>query len=148
MKTTSTKKTEDLLLKKAPVWLMVILSIISMGFYMGIWMLNRKKDVQQLNSVNHVPFYLWSISTILLIVFFFLNVFRHFIFTDIGYLYVESFDIIFSFFFVGLLYYTVFRMRELIESTSSIKYNQFLLLFFHIFYIQYKVNQNAIVEAK
>lgn len=148
MKTTSTKKTEDLLLKKAPVWLMVILSIISMGFYMGIWMLNRKKDVQQLNSVNHVPFYLWSISTILLIVFFFLNVFRHFIFTDIGYLYVESFDIIFSFFFVGLLYYTVFRMRELIESTSSIKYNQFLLFFFHIFYIQYKVNQNAIVEAK
>ncbi|MFD1204966.1 MULTISPECIES: hypothetical protein [Sporosarcina] len=148
MKTTSTKKTEDLLLKKAPVWLMIILSIISMGFYMGIWMLNRKKDVQQLNSVNHVPFYLWSISTILLIVFFFLNVFRHFIFTDIGYLYVESFDIIFSFFFVGLLYYTVFRMRELIESTSSIKYNQFLLFFFHIFYIQYKVNQNAIVEAK
>lgn len=143
---TMDKKSERTLLKKVPVWLMIVLTIFSLGVYLGFWLLNRKDDLNDLQPKNHIPFTLWTISAILLVIFFFLQTFNQFIFTNIGYLYVESIDIIFSFFFVGLLYYSVFRIREMIEDNSAIRLNKFLLFFFHVFYIQYKVNRNAVIK--
>ncbi|MCG7344232.1 hypothetical protein MHZ92_08810 [Sporosarcina sp. ACRSL] len=147
MEVSASKQNEQPLLKKVPIWLMILLSVLSLGFYLGFWLLNRKRDLNALQSTNHIPFTLWTISTVLLIVFFFLNTFNHFIFSNIGYLYVESMDTIFTFFFIGLLYYSAFRIRELIEETSTITFNKYLLFFFHIFYIQYKVNQNTAAKA-
>ncbi len=147
MEVSSKKQSEQPLLKKVPIWLMILLSVLSLGFYLGFWLLNRKKDLNVLQPNHHIPFTLWTISTVLLIVFFFLNTFNHFIFSNIGYLYVESIDTIFTFFFVGLLYYSAFRIREIIEGTSTITFNKYLLFFFHIFYIQYKVNREVIAKA-
>ena len=144
MASLSAQKTERLLLKKVPVWLMVLLSFFSLGFYMGIWMLNRKEDIKEMKLAHHLPFLWWRIVTFLLLLFFFLNIFRNFIFTEFGYLYVESLDTIFTFFFLGLLYYSTFRIREVVEEVSTITYNKYLLFFFHIFYIQYKVNRNVV----
>ena len=144
MKIDAIKQDNQPILKKIPVWLMVLLSIISLGFYMGLWVLNRKEDMKELRKSHHIPFLLWTVATILLCVFAFLTIFNKFIFTEIGYLYVESFDTIFAFFFIGLLYYSTFRIREIIEGVSSISYNKYLLFFFHIFYIQYKVNRSVL----
>lgn len=141
------KKTRPLL-KNVPIWLMILLSIISLGAYIGLWMVNRKNDLDDLKKLNHIPFALWTFFTVGLFIFLFLNVFNHFIFSNIGSLYVESFDTIFTFFFVGLLYYSIFRIRDVIEESTAIKFNVYLLFFFHIFYIQYKVNQTESGEVK
>ena len=148
MERSSGQLTERPLLKKVPVWLMVLLSIFSLGFYMGFWILNRREDIKEMKSVHHIPFLWWRIVTLLLVVLFFLNIFHPFFFTEFGYLHIESFDIIFTFFFIGLLYYTAFRIREVIEDVSTINYNSYLLFFFHIFYIQYKINRKVVEGSK
>lgn len=147
MKVPTQKENTKFLLKKVPIWLMVILSVISLGSYIGLWMVNRKNDINDIKKVNHIPFSLWTFFTVVLFVFLFLNVFNHFIFSEIGSLYVESFDTIFTFFFIGLLYYSVFRIRDVIEEKTTMTFNKYLLFFFHIFYIQYKINRKEIGQT-
>ncbi len=128
-------------IKKVNIIVMVLLSIISLGFYMGVWMLNRKNDIQQLSTRNHISFGLWRLFTVGLFLFLSLNILKNFIFTEYGFLLIDSFDTIFTFFFIGLVSYSAFRLAELLEKKTDLKFNKVLLTFFNVFYIQFKVNK-------
>jgi hypothetical protein len=124
-------------LKNVNIIVMVLLSIFSLGFYMGVWMLNRKNDIQQLSMRNHISFGLWRLFTVGLFLFLSLNILKNFIFTEYGFLLIDSYDTIFTFFFIGLVNYSAFRLVELLEKKTDMKFNKVLLTF----YIQFKVNK-------
>ena len=47
-----------------------------------------------------------------------------------------------SFYFLGLLYYSLFRMKELLEERyEDISLNPWLLVLFHVWYLQFKINR-------
>ena len=62
--------------------------------------------------------------------------------SDYGKEIINSYETIFNYLFVGLHYYSIFRIKEIMEEYFDMELNIFLLFFFHIFYIQYKINQN------
>jgi len=128
-------------LKKVNIIVMVLLSIFSLGFYMGVWMLNRKNDIQQLSTRNYISFGLWIFFTVGLFLFLSLNILKNFIFTEYGFLLIDSYDTIFTFFYIGLVNYSAFRLAELLEKKTDLKFNKVLLTFFNVFYIQFKVNK-------
>lgn len=130
-------------LKHVNIIVMVLLAFVTMGSYIGIWVLKRRQDIQNLTSKSSINYSWWRFFTIGLFVFLFLRIFGSIYITEFGMAFIESMDIIFSFFFVGLLYYSIFRIKELLEEKEMIDLNNYLLFFFHIFYIQYKVNREA-----
>lgn len=130
-------------LKHANIIVMVLLAFITMGSYIGIWVLRRRQDIQSITSKSSISYGWWRFFTIGLFVFLFIRIFGSIFFTEFGMAFMESMDLIFSFFFIGLLYYSIFRIKELLEEKELIDLNNYLLFFFHIFYIQYKVNQEA-----
>ena len=134
-------------LKKTNVFLMVLLSIFTLGFYMGVWWLNRKNDIRQLSERNYIPFGWWQFFAAGLFLFLLLNILKKFIFTEYSFLYIESYDTIFTFFYIGLLNYSAFRLAELLENRTEIRFNRILLTVFTLFYIQFKVNKEHKIQA-
>ncbi|MFX3673025.1 MAG: hypothetical protein ACE3JQ_01075 [Paenisporosarcina sp.] len=141
MRKNTSLQTIGTLLKPANVILMIFLSIFSLGVYIGVWFLNRKCDIEKMDDRKTVPFMWWKLCTAVLIVFLILNIIKNFIFTEYGFLYIESFDTIFTFFMVGLVNYSAFRIAESIEDKTEIEFNRVLLFLFTIFYIQFKTNR-------
>ncbi len=139
IKSTGYKKPS--LFKRANVLLMIILSIFSLGLYIGIWFINRKKDLEIFDRKRTIPFKWWNVFVAILFVFMLLNMLKNFVFTEYGFLYIESFDIIFTFFMMGLVNYSAFRSAEALEENTDIEFNRVLLFFFTIFYLQHKSNR-------
>lgn len=134
-------KNKGTILKRVNVFLMIILSIFSLGVYIGIWFINRARELKLLDQKRRIPFKWWNFFTGILIIFLGLNIIKNFVFSDFGFLYIESFDTIFSFFLIGLLNYSAFRIAEVFEEKEDIEFNRILLFFFTIFYIQFKTNR-------
>jgi hypothetical protein len=128
--------------KKSYVALMIVWSILTMGAYIGVWFIQRHKDIERMEGNHHVAFGLWKVFTVLSFVFLFIQLFGGMILSDVGISTIDSLDMMFSFFFVGLLYYSIFRVREVLEENTELDFNPFALFFLHIFYIQYKANKN------
>ncbi|WP_156289394.1 DUF4234 domain-containing protein [Oceanobacillus salinisoli] len=130
-------------LKKKNVWLVILLSIITVGIYIGYWFLSAKSSFQLINKNNYIPFKWWMVATIYLSLSVILSLIGEFILSIYGLYILDSIDLIFAYFFLGLLYYSIFRIKELLEKhDDEMKMNKYLLFFFHIWYIQYKINQS------
>lgn len=129
-------------IKRSNVALMIVLSIITMGAYVGLWFIQRREDIERIEGNHHLSFGLWKVFTVVSFTFLFIQLFGGMILSDIGLLTIDSFDIMFSFFFVGLLYYSIFRVREVLEENLDLEFNVYALFFLHIFYIQYKTNKS------
>ncbi|MEO4054205.1 hypothetical protein [Solibacillus sp. CAU 1738] len=127
--------------KKSNLFLLFVLSFITFGAYIGIWFLKNKNTMQNMSSKTTIHFGLWKWFTIVSFLFLFIHFFGEMVFSDYGMANIKSYEIIFSFFFVGLLYYSIFRLREFFEVTYAIELNKYLIFFLHIFYIQYKINE-------
>lgn len=141
MRKNTSLRTKVALLKPANVIFMILMSVFSLGVYIGVWFLNRKHDIEKMDDRKTVPFIWWKLFTVVLIMFLILHIIKNFIFTDYGFLYIESFDTIFTFFMIGLVNYSAFRIAESIEDNTEIEFNRVLLFMFNIFYIQYKTNR-------
>lgn len=128
--------------KKSNVAMMVIWSIVTMGAYVGLWFVQKREDIERIDGDHHLSFGLWKVFTVVSFTFLFIQLFGGMILSDVGLLTIDSFDIMFSFFFVGLLYYSIFRVRELLEENTDLEFNVYALFFLHIFYIQYKTNKS------
>lgn len=128
------------LFKKTNVPLMVFLSSVSLGIYVPYWFLSRRKNFETLkNNLNFtalkVLFGLYTFS-------FILNFVHTAIFTELGINVFNSLDLILTFFGLGIMYFSVFRARDSIEDELNEKvYNPWLLVIFHIWYLQYKLNR-------
>lgn len=128
--------------KKVPVGLVVLFTFLSLGIYIGYWFLSRKKTIKEFKRSHVIPFKWWLFFTVIL-VFSFLNRFiGSIILSPYGIAIFDSIDIIVSFYFLGLLYYSVFRIKEIVEEAYEEEiFSSWLLVLFHVWYIQYKLNR-------
>ncbi|WP_458415051.1 hypothetical protein ACNQFZ_09735 [Schinkia sp. CFF1] len=137
----STEPSEHIF-KKVNVGLVVVLSILTMGIYVGYWFLKERRTLRNMDYKGLIPIKLWWVVTFFLCLSFLFNLIGEAIFTPYGYAMISSLDIIFTFYYLGILYYSVFRMRDVIEARFVDVYiNPWLLVFLHVWYLQYKINR-------
>lgn len=126
--------------KRTNIPLMVLLSSVSMGVYVPYWFLSRRKNFEALkHNLNFMALKALFGLYILSLVF---NLVHTSIFTELGINVFNSLDLIVTFFGLGIMYYSVFRARDSIEDELNEQvYKPWLLILFHIWYLQYKLNQ-------
>jgi hypothetical protein len=135
-------KVNNQILRKVNVSLVVILTILTLGTYIGYWFLKSKDALKVLDKRKVISIRLWWVLTILLIGSFLYNFLGVFILTPYGNAIFNSFDVIFSFYYLGFLYYSVFRMKELLEERyEDVIFSHWLLVLFHVWYLQFKINR-------
>ncbi len=130
--------------KKRNIFLAVLLSIVTLGGYIGIWFLRRKVVFKQLTTNSEVPYKWWVVVTVYLFLSLTITFIGEVFFTLYGLYILDSIDLILAFYFLGLLYYSVFRVKELLEKEfEDININKYLVFIFHIWYLQFKMNKLA-----
>ncbi|RTQ94047.1 DUF4234 domain-containing protein [Lysinibacillus telephonicus] len=134
--------------KKLNLLVMIVLSFITLGAYIGVWFLRNRHSIENFNYKTGIHFGLWRLFTIISFIFLFIQIFGNFVLSDYGIANLESYEIIFNFFFIGLLYYSIFRLREILEQEVDVPLKNYLLFIFHVFYIQYKMNQIQTLQLK
>ncbi|RLQ91156.1 DUF4234 domain-containing protein [Falsibacillus albus] len=128
--------------KKSNVALVVFLTFITLGIYLGYWFLNRKSTFNGIHQKNHIPFKWWWLFTIYLVLSFLFNFIGSAFLTPYGLSFFNSIDTIISFYFLGILYFSVFRVKDLIEEeTNEGVFKPWMLVLFHVWYLQYKMNR-------
>ncbi|HLR07656.1 MAG TPA: hypothetical protein VK136_00110 [Bacillota bacterium] len=133
--------------KKKNIGLVILLSIVTLGVYIGYWFISLRSSFQLVDKKNNIPFKWWIAATIYLSVSIVFSIIGEFVFSIVGLYMLDSIDLILTYFFLGLLYYSLFRMKESLEEVyAEADVNKYLLFFFHIWYIQYKINK--IVESR
>jgi len=134
--------------RKVNLVLMIFFSFITLGAYIGIWFLKQREMVEQFPAKLGIHFGLWKLSTIASFGFLFIQIFGGMILSDYGLDNFQSYETIFNFFFVGLLYYSIIRLKEGLENEFDFTFNFYLVVLFHIFYIQFKLNQSYSASTK
>ena len=121
--------------KKTNIALMIFLSIFTMGIYIPYWFLSRKRGFISLNR-NHINYIFIIILLVINSVTFFYSFFDSLFLTEYGIAIFDSVERIFTFMGLGLLYFSVFRAKEVIELEFQEEiYQPWLLILFHIWYL-------------
>ncbi|AIE58783.1 hypothetical protein [Bacillus methanolicus] len=128
--------------KKTNLIFIVLMSFITFGIYICYWFLSRKDSFTKLQSKDWIPYKWWIFFFVFTIISFLYSFMGSLVFTDYGVAILDSYEVIITFYFLGCLYYSVFRAREMIENqlNESI-FKPWLLVIFHIWYLQYKLNK-------
>ncbi|HHY71922.1 MAG TPA: hypothetical protein GX497_01560 [Bacillus bacterium] len=128
--------------KKVNVGLVVVLTIVTFGAYLGYWFLREGKTLKVIDCKGLIPIKLWWVFMIYLILSFFYNLLGEVLLTPYGFAVISSVDVVLSFYFLGFLYYSTFRVRDLLEERfENITIKPWLLVLFHVWYLQYKINR-------
>lgn len=136
------KSSTEMGFRKRNISLVVLLTIVTMGIYLGYWFLKEKETLKSIDSKRVIPIRLWWAATIFLSVSFFYNIIGSAFLTPYGKAFFNSVDIIITFYYLGLLYYSVFRIRDLIEGFYQEEIiRPWLLILFNVWYLQYKINR-------
>ncbi|HRZ86006.1 MAG TPA: DUF4234 domain-containing protein [Candidatus Paceibacterota bacterium] len=147
-----------LILKKKNVFVLILLSIITLGIYPNIWYIKRQSELNQLNNDFKINRFFVSIP-LLLVIFILLLVLVGFlagstIWKDsvgnnfpIGFI-IWFFLILFLSFIFILFYFILipFKFRKvlnllLVNKGSYVRLSGFLTLVFNVFYLQYEINR-------
>ena len=134
--------------KKLNVLWMILLTFFTLGAYIGVWFIKNKKNIENTTVKHGIHFGLWTFFTVISFIFLFISLFGSIVLSDYGEEIINSYEMIFNHLFIGLHYYSIFRMKEMIEEHFDMDINVYFLFFFHIFYIQYKINQNQQMFGK
>nr|WP_220095936.1 hypothetical protein [Ureibacillus sinduriensis] len=103
--------------------------------------MRSRNSIESFNHKPNIHFGLWRLFTVVSFVFLFIQWFGNWVLSDYGIANLKSYEVIFNFSFIGLLYYSIFRLKESFEDQYDLHLNKYLLFIFHIFYIQFKLNQ-------
>ena len=128
--------------KKLNLLWMILMTFLTLGAYIGVWFIKNKNNIKDITSKHGIHFGLWTFFTVLSFSFLFISLFGRVVLSDYGEEIINSYETIFNYLFVGLHYYSIFRMKEMMEEYFDMELNIYFLFFFHIFYIQHKINQN------
>ncbi len=128
--------------KKLNLLWMILLTFFTLGAYIGIWFIKNKKNIVNMSTKHGIHFGIWTLFTVISFSFLFISLFGGVVLSDYGEEIISSYETIFNYLFIGLHYYSVFRMKEMLEEHFDIDMSIYFLFFFHIFYIQHKINQN------
>ena len=135
-------KTMEPQFKRVNLAVVIILSIVTLGVYLGYWFLKERHTLKEIEKGSIIPIKLWWLFTILLALSFIYHFLGPILLTPYGDAVFTSFDMIMSYYFLGLLYYSVFRMRDILqEEYEDVTFNPWLLVLFHVWYLQYKLNR-------
>ncbi|MBP3039332.1 DUF4234 domain-containing protein [Bacillaceae bacterium Marseille-Q3522] len=137
--------------KRTHVVLVILFSILTLGVYLGYWFLNRRKSIADLGGEKVVPFKWWWFFTIFLVCSFFFTYLGDIFLTPYGVAVFSSVNLILSYYFLGLLYYSVFRLKAVLEDYyQETLFRPWLLVLFHVWYLQFIINrmEGAEVEKK
>ncbi|MBM4763252.1 hypothetical protein [Bacillus sp. B15-48] len=133
--------------KKTNVPLMVVLSYFTAGVYIAYWFLSRRKTFDKMQT-NDLRVSFIHIMLAINIVIFVYSIVKGAIFGEVGILIIDSIEWILAFLALGCLYYSVFRAKESIEDElGETLYRPWLLIVFHVWYLQYKINQTDLKGA-
>ena len=118
------------------------LTNLTFGVYVPYWFLSRRDSIDQLGKVE-LHFKLLKMFFVLYIGLAFYYIIGGAIFTEDGAAFIDTMNIWITFIGLGITYYSVFRVAEAIEKNIDMKiFNRWLLILFHIWYLQYKINKS------
>lgn len=133
---------KEITFKKTHPSFSFLLTNLTLGAYVPYWFLSRRDSIEQLGKVE-LHFKLLKILCALYIGLAFYYIVGGAFFTEEGAAFIETMNIWITFMGLGITYYSVFRVAEAIEKNMDKKiFNRWLLVFFHIWYLQYKNNKN------
>jgi len=128
--------------KHVHVAVVILLTIVTLGVYLGYWFLKERHTLKEWEKGSLIPMKLWWLFTILLGLSFIYHFIGSILFTPYGNAIFTSFDVIMSFYFLGLLYYSVFRMKDILQEVyEDVTFSPWLLVLFHVWYLQFKMNR-------
>lgn len=132
----------DLTFKKTNTALAVLLTNVTFGAYVPYWFISRRNSIDRLGKVPVSFNWLKFLFVIYAFLAFYFIIGGAFL-TEMGQDFVDTFNIIITFIGLGITYYSVFRVAEAIEEkTGDEVFNRVLLILFHIWYLQYKINKH------
>lgn len=134
--------------KKLNLLWMILLTFFTLGAYIGVWFIKNKKNIVNMSAKHGIQFGIWIIFTVISFSFLFITLFGGIVLSNYGEEIINSYKTIFNYLFIGLHYYSIFRMKAMMEEYFDMEMNVYFLFFFHIFYIQHKINQNQQYDRK
>jgi hypothetical protein len=133
---------DDNLFKKTNLFFLVPVSVLTFGIYYAYWFITRNHSFKRLDSPVSIPFNWWKVFLAFTIVSLIYDLLKESFFTPYGIAVLDSYDLLISFYFVGCLYYSVFRARDMIEDHMGEQvFRPWVLVLFNVWYLQYKINR-------
>ncbi|MCA1066568.1 DUF4234 domain-containing protein [Rossellomorea sp. AcN35-11] len=130
------------LFKKTNLFFLIPISIMTFGIYYAYWFISRKNSFNKINPKNRIPSRWWKFFLVFTIISLLYDLIKESLFTGYGIAVLDSYDLIISFYFVGCLYYSIFRAREMIEEHVEERvFKPWLLVLFNVWYLQFKINR-------
>lgn len=131
----------DFTFKKTNTALAVVLTNVTFGVYLPYWFISRRDSISQLGKVQLNYNWLKCLFAMYAFLAFYIVIGGAFL-TEMGVDLMDTFNIIITFLGLGITYYSVFRVAEAIEEKNGENiFNRVLLILFHIWYLQYKINR-------
>lgn len=128
--------------KKTNTALAVVLTNVTFGVYVPYWFISRRESISQLGKVEMKYNWLKFLFFMYAFLAFYVLIGGAFL-TEMGTDFMDTFNIIITFIGLGITYYSVFRVAEAIEEKEGDQiFNRVLLILFHIWYLQYKINRS------
>lgn len=132
----------EITFKKTHPLFSFLLTNLTLGAYVPYWFLSRRDSIEQLGKVE-LHFKLLKLLFALYIGLAFYYIIGGAFFTEEGAAFMDTVNIWITFMGLGITYYSIFRVAEAIEMNTDMKvFNRWLLVLFHIWYLQYKINKN------
>ena len=128
--------------KRESVFLTIILAIITLGTYIPFWFLKRRKKLNQVGSEERIsfvtPFLLFILYGIIALTVIPVNFYT----SGFILIYYQYIDMVITYLGITITLYLTFQVRNiLMHNVENISVNHLLTFFFHIFYLQYKINK-------
>lgn len=131
----------ELTFKKTNTALAVVLTNVTFGVYLPYWFISRRDSISQLGKVQLSYNWLKFLFVMYAFLAFYFVIGGAFL-TEMGIDFMDTINIIVTFIGLGITYYSVFRVAEAIEEKNGEDiFNRVLLILFHIWYLQYKINR-------
>lgn len=132
---------DELTFKKTNTALAVLLTNVTFGVYLPYWFISRRESISQLGKLQLHYNWLKFLFVMYAFLAFYFVIGGAFL-TEMGIDFMDTFNIIITFIGLGFTYYSVFRVAEAIEEKAGAEiFNRVLLILFHIWYLQYKINR-------
>ena len=133
--------------KRTNIFFVLFMSFMTFGIYICYWFLSRKNSFKKLGGENRIPYKWWTFFLLFTMVSFLYSLIGNAMFSKYGIDVLNSYEVIISFYFVGCLYFSIFRARDVIEDHVGERiFSPVLLVIFHIGYLQYQLNKQGAVK--
>ena len=112
--------------KKLNVLWMILVTFFTLGAYIGVWFIRNKKNIESITVKHGIHFGLWTFFTVLSFIFLFISLFGGVVLSDYGEEMITSYETIFNYLFIGLHYYSIFRIKAMLEDHFDMDINVYI----------------------